>query len=834
LTTGTIVQVDIDETMRESYLDYAMSVIVARALPDARDGLKPVHRRILYALYDMGLRHNIPYKKSARIVGEVLGKYHPHSDDAVYEAMARMAQDFSMRYPLVDGQGNFGSIDGDSPAAMRYTEARMARIAEEILADIAKDTVEFTGNFDDSLTEPSVLPARLPNLLLNGSSGIAVGMATNVAPHNLNEICDAIVYLIDRYAEIEEVAIDDLLHLVQGPDFPTGGLIVGSDAIRTAYVTGRGRITMRAVTHIEEMRGNRQRIVVTELPYQVNKANLLERIAALVRDDRISDITDLRDESDRRGMSIVIELKRGAQPRQVLGQLFKYTQLQATFGYNCLALVDGAPRTLSLKQALQIYIEHRREVIVRRSRFDLQKARDRAHLLEGLRVALDHIDAVIRTIRESRDTDAARTHLMERFDLSELQAQAILDMPLRRLAGLEQTKVEDEYGEVIQTIAYLEDLLANPLKVLYLIRQDAQELKAGYGDGRRTHIVHGESGSIDMRDLVPDLEVLISITRRGYIKRTPAKAYRLREEQKRRMVGVPGMETREEDSVRHLFAAGSLDGTLFLTNWGRVYQEPVYQIPEGDRAAKGIPLRNLIRLGEGETITAALPVPDFEADASLTLVTVLGQIKRVPLNEFSGVRANGLVAFALDEGDELGWALLTEGRHDLILTTQNAKSLRFPIEQVRARGRTASGVRAIRLHDGDRLAYADVIRTGEGEDAFELLLVTENGFGKRTAAAEYPVQGRGTGGVVSLHSRYLEQTGPVVASVVVRPEDEVTLITANGMALHTAVERVPQAGRSARGQIVMNVLKGDRLTAVASHSVDVGDREDGGSANGPA
>ena len=850
MTTGTILQVDIDETMRASYLDYAMSVIVSRALPDARDGLKPVHRRILYAMYDMGLRHNTPHKKSARIVGEVLGKYHPHSDDAVYEAMARMTQDFSMRYPLVDGQGNFGSIDGDSPAAMRYTEARMARIAEEMLADIAKDTVEHTANFDDSLTEPSVLPARLPNLLLNGSSGIAVGMATNIAPHNLNELCDAIVYLIERYAQIDEVTVQDLLHLVEGPDFPTGGLIVGSETIRTAYVTGRGRITVRAVTHIEEMRGNRQRIVVTELPYQVNKANLLERIAALVRQDRISDITDLRDESDRRGMSIVIELKRGAQPGQVLGQLLKYTQLQTTFGYNCLALVDGAPRTLSLKQALQIHIEHRREVIVRRSQFDLQKARERAHLLEGLRLALEHIDAVIRTIRESPDTDSARRRLMERFELSEPQAQAILDMPLRRLAGLEQQRIEDEYAEVIQTIASLEDLLANPLKVLYLIRQDVQALKARSGEGRRTHIVHGESGSIDVRDLVPDLRVLISITQRGYIKRTPAKAYRLRGEQRRRMVGVPGMEIREEDSVRHLFAAGSLDGTLFLTNKGRVYQEPVYQIPEGDRAAKGIPLRNLIRLGEGETVTAALPVPDFEADASLILVTALGQIKRVSLNEFSGVRANGLLALGLDEGDELGWALLTEGRHDVILTTQKAKTLRFSVERVRVRGRNASGIKAIRLAEGDRVAYADVIPVADSGTAdssaadssaadsgvidggaWELLLVTENGFGKRTALDQYPVQGRGTGGVTSIHRRYLELTGPVVAGVVVRPEDEVTLITGSGMALHTAVEGIPQAGRSARGQIVMNVLKGDRLTAVASHDADTGDPKDSSSVN---
>ncbi len=816
MAAGTIVKVDIEQTMRTSYLDYAMSVIVARALPDARDGLKPVHRRILYAMHDMGLRHNTPQKKSARIVGEVLGKYHPHSDDAVYEAMARMAQDFSMRYPLVDGQGNFGSIDGDSPAAMRYTEARLARIAEEMLADIQKDTVAFAPNFDDSLQEPTVLPARLPNLLLNGSSGIAVGMATNVAPHNLGELCDAITCLIDRYTEIDQVTADDLGQFIQGPDFPTGGLIVGSEAIKNAYVTGRARITMRAVTHIEEIRGNRQRIVVTELPYQVNKANLLERIASLVREERIPDITDLRDESDRRGMSIIIELKRGAHPRQVLGQLLKYTQLQSTFGYNWLALVDGEPRTLSLKQALQLYIEHRREVIVRRSQFDLEKARARAHILEGLRVALDQIDAVIRTIRKSPDTDTARARLMERFELSEPQAQAILDMQLRRLAGLEQQRIEDEYVDVIQTIAYLEDLLANPLKILYLIRQDIQELKHKYGDARRTHIVHGANGSIEIQDLVPDIRVLISVTRQGYVKRTPAKAYHLRGEQKRRMVGVPGMEIREEDSVQHIFAAGSLDGTLFFTNQGKVYQERVYQIPEGNRAARGIPLRNLIRLADGERVTAALPVPDFDVDARLIMITVLGQIKRVPLNEFAVVRANGLLAFNLDPEDELGWVQLTDGRHNLILVTEQGKVLRFFEDRVRPRGRTASGVRAIRLSAGDRVAHADADR-----EAGELLVVTQNGFGKRIDLSEFPIQGRGGGGVTTLHRRYLEHTGPVVAGLVIQPEDEVTLITANGMALHSAVEQIPQAGRNARGQIVMNVFKGDRLASVARLQADV-------------
>ena len=818
---GTIQQVDIEETMRSAYLDYAMSVIVARALPDARDGLKPVHRRILYAMHDMGLRHNSSYKKSARIVGEVLGKYHPHGDSAVYEAMARMAQDFSMRYPLVDGQGNFGSVDGDSPAAMRYTEARIAPIAEEMLTDISKGTVDLGDNFDGSLQEPLVLTSRLPNLLLNGTSGIAVGMATNIAPHNLCELCDAIGYLIGRYAERDNVTTEDVMQFVQGPDFPTGGLIVGSEGIKSAYVSGKGRITMRAVTHIEDMRGNRHRIAVTELPYQVNKANLIERIAALVREGKISDITDLRDESDRRGMSIIVELKRGAQPRQVLNQLFKYTQLQCTFGYNCLALVDGTPRTLSLKQALLIYIEHRREVIVRRSHFDLARARARAHVLEGLRIALDHLDDVIATIRASPDADTARKDLMARFDLSDPQAQAILDMQLRRLAALERQKIEDEYTEVIQTIAYLEDLLANPRKVLYLISEDVSDLKRRYGDARRTHLVHDADGALEAKDLVPDEQVLISITRRGYIKRTPAQAYHLRGKQKQRMVGVKGMETREEDSVMHIFAAGSLNGALFFTNKGKIYQEKVYQIPEANRAARGIPLRNLIRLEEDEQVTAALPVASFEQDTYLTMFTEQGKVKRVPLSEFSTVRLNGLLALNLDVGDMLGWVLLTSGSDEVLVTTAGGKTLRFAESDVRAKGRTAAGIMGISLTQGDRVACVDKV-----EDGGKVLVMTQNGFGKRTALTEVPTQGRNTRGVIALHKKYLDLTGPVVSALVVQQDDEVTFITADGMALHTEVEAIPESGRSTRGQIVMNILKGDRLSAVARLGSDIREREE--------
>ncbi len=810
MEAGAVRQADIDQIMRSSYLDYAMSVIVSRALPDARDGLKPVHRRILYAMYDMGLRPPASYKKSARIVGEVLGKYHPHGDSAVYEAMARMAQSFSMRYPLIDGQGNFGSIDGDLPAAMRYTEARLARISEEMLADIHKDTVDFEANFDDSLREPGVLPSRLPNLLLNGSSGIAVGMATNIAPHNVSEICDAIAYLVERYAEIDEVTPEDLMQLVQGPDFPTGGLIVGQDGIVSAYLTGRGQITVRAVTHVEETKGTRHRIVITELPYQVNKANLLERIAELVRDNRIEDVIDLRDESDRRGMSIIIELKRGAQPHRVLKQLFRHTQLQTTFGYNCLALVDGTPRTLSLKQVLQIYIEHRQQVIARRSRFDLERARSRAHVLDGLCIAMDRLDAVIQTIRESPDADAARARLLERFDLTDPQAQAILDMQLRRLSTLERQKLEEERAEVVQAIADLEDLLANPDKILHLVRQDVDDLKLKYGDARRTHIVREANGSLEMYDLVPDVQVLISITRQGYIMRTPTQSLHLADQEKSRMVGVKGIETHQEDSVTCILAAGSRCSALFFSDKGKVYQEKVYQIPEGERSTRGIPLRSLIRLEEGERVTAALPVSDWNERLYLMMFTAQGKAKRVPLSDFAAVRANGLLAFSLDAGDELGWVLLTDGQREVILTTAYGKSLRFSETQVRPQSRTSSGVLGIRLAEGDRVACVDVVQMPG-----DLLVATQNGFGKRTDLSEYPVKGRNTGGVVTLRPRYLEQTGPVVAALVVQPHDAVTLITANGMALRTDTAQIPRAARGTRGQIVMNVYKGDRLAAVA-------------------
>ncbi len=812
---GTVKQVDIEKEMKVSYLDYAMSVIVSRALPDARDGLKPVHRRILYAMHDMGLYHDRPYKKSARIVGEVLGKYHPHGDAAVYEAMARMAQEFSMRYTLVDGQGNFGSVDGDPPAAMRYTEARLSAIAEEMLADIGKATVDFTNNFDDSLQEPTVLPAKLPNLLLNGTSGIAVAMATNIPPHNLGELCDAVCFLIDHYDELDEVAVEDLMTYVKGPDFPTGGLILGRDGIKNAYATGKGRIVMRAVTRIEEMSHGRHRIVVTELPYQVNKATLVERIAELVRDGRITGISDLRDESGRQGMSVVIELKRGVQPRTVLNQLLKYTPLQSTFSVNMLALVDGEPRLLSLKRALQIYIEHRRDVITRRTRHELDNARHRAHILEGLRIALANLDAVIATIRQSESAEQALDNLMGKFKLTEIQARAILDMQLRRLAALEHKKIEDEYVEVIKTIAYLEDLLANPRKVLHLIRDDLMELKEKYGDGRRTRILAEATEDFEEEDLVPKEEVLIAITQRSYIKRTPARVYRRQERGGR---GVVGITTREEDAVLYLFAASTLDGILFFTNRGKVYQQRAYQVPDSGLRGKGMPLVNLLPLEPGELVTAALAVPDMElsdgsADAGgsyLTMVTLQGKIKRTSMREFSSIRPSGLIAINLDEGDELGWVKLTHGDQEIIVVTTHGRAIRFREKEVRSMGRSAGGVMAIKLDNGDQVASMDIVRPHA-----DLLIVTAKGYGKRTPLSEYPTQSRNGLGVITLSSRYLEKTGPISAARVVEEGDEVTFVSAEGMILRTDVSSIPQMGRTARGSKVMDLKGSDVIASVA-------------------
>ena len=650
---GIVRPISIDEEMRGSYLDYAMSVIVSRALPDARDGLKPVQRRILYAMHDMGVRAGTPYKKSARIVGEVLGKYHPHGDSAVYDAMARLAQDFSLRYPLVDGQGNFGSVDGDAPAAMRYTEARLARIAEALLADIEKDTVNWTDNFDGSLQEPAVLPALLPNLLLNGNSGIAVGMATNIPPHNLSELADAIAYVVDRWTELDDVTVDELMQFVHGPDFPTGGLVLGLEELKLAYGTGKGRVIMRARTRIEEMAGGRHRILVTEIPYQLNKTTLLERIAELVREGRIPDISDLRDESDRKGMHIVIELKRGAAPRKVLNQLFKYTPLQSTFGVNLLALVDGEPRLLSLKRALQIYVDHRIEVITRRTEYLLRVARERAHILEGLRIALQFLDEVIRIIRTADSADDAKGKLIARFGLSDKQTQAILDMQLRRLAALERQKIEDEYNALLGQIGFYEALLADTARILGVIKTEVLDLKAKFGDARRTEIVPEAAGDFSEEDLIRQEAVLISVTQGSYVKRTPQAAYRA---QRRGGRGVQGMRTKDEDEVVDLVSAHTLDHLLFFTNRGRVYGQRVFALPETARDGKGLPLVNFLNLAADERVTTLLVVPDFAQAEYVTLLTRQAKIKRVKLSEFEDVRPSGIIAMNLGPGDELGWA----------------------------------------------------------------------------------------------------------------------------------------------------------------------------------
>jgi len=803
---GNVEQVDIDEQMRAAYLDYAMSVIVARALPDARDGLKPVHRRILYAMHDMGISATSTYKKSARIVGEVLGKYHPHGDAAVYESMARMAQDFSMRYLLVDGQGNFGSVDGDAPAAMRYTEARLSQMAEEMLANIEQDTVDFTDNFDGSLKEPLVLPARLPNLLLNGSTGIAVGMATAIPPHNLGEVVAAISFLIDNYERMDELTSEELIKFVPGPDFPTGGAIVGTESILQAYSTGRGRIVLRGQAHIEDMNGGRQRIVITEIPYLLNKSSLIERIAELAREGKLNDISDLRDETDRRGMSIIIELRRGAQPMKVLNQLYKYTPLQSTFGVQMLALVEGEPRLLSLKRMLQVYIEHRQEVIIRRSRFELNKAKARAHILEGLLIALARLDEVIQTIRESADAEVAKDRLMSRFKLSELQAQAILDLQLRRLAALERQKIEDEQRQTLERIAYLEDLLANPRKVLELIKADLGELAKKYSDPRRTRIAHEAREEFSQEDLVVDEAVLISITQRGYIKRIAANSFRL---QTRGGRGVTGHTTKGEDEVLFLFPARTLDTILFFSDKGKVYSEKAYQIPDADRAAKGIPIVNVLSMGSGEAITAAVAVPDFIAAEYCTMGTTNGKVKRVELSEFSSVRPSGLQAITLEEGDELGWARLTDGQDEIILVTEHGQALRFAEATVRAMGRAAGGVIGITLSEGDHVASMEVVEPGG-----ELLVITKEGYGKRSPLAEYPPKGRATGGVQTIDPKSLASLGLIAAARVVQPVDEVTIISAGGVVLRTRVKDMKLGGRTTKCDLLIS-LEEDYVASLA-------------------
>lgn len=814
---GTVRTININEEMRGSYLDYAMSVIVARALPDARDGLKPVHRRILFAMYDMGLRPGTAYKKSARLVGEVLGKYHPHGDQAVYDAMARMAQDFSLRYPLVDGQGNFGSQDGDKPAAMRYTEARMADIAGELLTDINMDTVDFAENYDGTQEEPTVLPARLPNLLLNGASGIAVGMATSIPPHNLRELVQAITYLIDHYNNIEDVTVDDLMQFVKGPDFPTGATIIVGDDLKEAYATGKGRVAVRSTAEIEEGHGDTFRIVFTSIPYQVSKSSIIERIVTLVREGRIEAIRDLRDESDRSGLRLVVELKKFAQPLTVLNQLYKYTQLQSVHSIQMLALVNGEPRTLGLKRALQIYIEHRYDVIVRRSEHELDRQRARAHILMGLLKAVSNIDLVIQTIRASADVDTARAQLMVRFDLDEIQANAILDMQLRRLAALERQKLQDEYDSVQSRIDYLEDLLSSPHKILDLIREDVTEIAEKYGDDRNTLVEFG-TADFDDSDLYREENVVISLTQQGYIKRVPARFYR---SQRRGGKGVRGMATKETDTLLDVFFANSHDTILFFSDKGKVYSQPAFRIAETQRDRRGTLIQSILPLDSDERITAILPVESFEMEeAYFVLATRNGRIKRVELSEFADVRPSGLIAMGLHDDDTLGWVKWTNGSQDIIMVSANGQSIRFPEDDVRVMGRQASGVNGMRLMDDDEIVGMDVIR----EEHTHVLVVTLNGFGKRTPIDQYNIQGRYGLGARTLKRN--ERTGPIVAMRCINEEDGIMLISKKGIVLRTHLSEIRETGRSTQGVTVMNLSADDEVVGLAIMQDDEDDGTD--------
>ena len=806
MEVSIVKQIDIDQEMRSSYIDYAMSVIVSRALPDARDGFKPVHRRILYAMMDMGMRSKTAYKKSARIVGEVLGKYHPHGDQAVYESMARMAQDFSMRYILIDGQGNFGSIDGDSPAAMRYTEARMDIMAEEMVEDIDKDTVDFVDNFDGSLQEPTVLPARLPNMLLNGSSGIAVGMATNIPSHNIKEVCKALLYMVENQDSIDDVTVEDLMKFIPGPDFATGGIIVGTEGIRQAYSTGKGKITVQGRAQIEEIRGNRYQIRITEIPFQVNKTNLLERIADLVRSGKLSEISDLRDESDRNGMRIIIELKRNSQPKRILNRLYKFTKLQSTFGINMLALVESEPRLLPIKRSLQIFIDHRVDVITRRTQFELEKAKHRAHILEGLLIALANLDEVIKTIRKSADSNAAKKNLMERFKLSGIQAQAILDMQLRRLSQLEREKIQDENKQLIELIGYLEDLLAHPKKILELISEDLAEISKKYGDKRRTLIVVGNAENLTDEDLVSDVAALVTITRNNYIKRVSPRVYRT---QKRGGKGVIGQNVKDEDQVDILIPCRALHTLLFFSDRGKVYSERVFELNESRRTDKGMPIVNILALEPNEKITAAVTVPDFDAAEFITLATENGRVKRMPLSEFRSVRTSGLIAININEGDRLGWAQLTSGEDDLIMVTAGGNALRIKETNIRPMGRAAGGVAGIKLNPGDRLTSMEVV-----VPKAHLLVVTEKGYGKRTLLKNFRTQGRATKGVATIDLKMLPKIGKIASARVVSKGDQITLISNNGIMLRLDVDKISSSGRTTKGARLMKLDKGDRVASI--------------------
>ncbi|MEH7548797.1 MULTISPECIES: DNA gyrase subunit A [Bacillaceae] len=778
-------EINISQEMKSSFLDYAMSVIVSRALPDVRDGLKPVHRRILYAMHDLGIHADKPYKKSARIVGDVIGKYHPHGDSAVYETMVRMAQDFNYRYMLVDGHGNFGSVDGDSAAAMRYTESRMSKISMELLRDLNKDTIDYQDNYDGEEKEPVVLPARFPNLLVNGTTGIAVGMATNIPPHQLGEVIDGVLAV----SRDPEITIQELMEIIPGPDFPTGGIIIGRSGIRKAYETGRGSIIIRAKVEIEQKSNGKEVIIVNEIPYQVNKAKLIEKIAELARDKKIEGITDLRDESDRRGMRIVIEVRKDANSNVLLNNLYKQTALQTSFGINTLALVDGQPKVLSLKQCLVYYLEHQKVVIRRRTLFELNKAEARAHILEGLRIALDNLDAVITLIRNSRTTDIAREGLMTQFNLSEKQAQAILDMRLQRLTGLEREKIEEEFQNLMKLIAELKAILADEEKILDIIREELLEIKERFNDKRRTEIVMGGIENIEDEDLIPRENVVISLTHNGYIKRLPVSTYRA---QRRGGRGIQGMGTNEDDFVEHLITTSSHDTILFFTNKGKVYRSKGYEIPEYSRTAKGIPIINLLGIEKGEWINAIIPVEEFVDDWFLFFTTREGISKRSPLSSFAHIRNNGLIALSLREGDELISVRMTDGTKHIIIGTKKGMLIHFPETDVRSMGRTATGVKGITLDSDDEVVGMEVI-----EEDNDVLIVTKNGYGKRTPASEYRIQGRGGKGIKTCH--VTDKNGNLVSMRAVTGEEDLMLITTGGVLIRTDVAGISQMGRNTQG-----------------------------------
>ncbi len=793
------VPINIEEEMKVSYLDYAMSVIIGRALPDIRDGLKPVQRRILYAMFREGILPGKKYSKCAGVVGEVLKKYHPHGDTAVYDALVRLAQDFNMRYPLIDGQGNFGSIDGDPPAAYRYTEARLAKLAEELLSDIDKETVDFVSNFDETTEEPLVLPSRVPNLIINGSAGIAVGMATNIPPHNLGEITDGLVMLLDN----PEVTINDLMSVIKGPDFPTGGIIHGIDGIVSAYTNGRGLIKVRAKARIEQEYRGGENIIITELPYQVNKARLIEKIAELAREKRIEGISEIRDESDRDGIRVVIELKRGEMAEVVLNNLYKHTQMESTFGIIMLAIINNQPQELPLKKILGHFLQHRRDVVIRRTRFELRKAEERAHILEGLKIALDHLDAIIALIRKSKTPEEAKQGLIKNYPLSDIQAQAILDMKLQRLTGLEREKIIKEYTDTLKEIERLKEILGSDALVSKIIKDELIEIKEKYADERRTEIAT-DVRDITIEDLITEEDMVITLSHQGYIKRNPLSAYR---SQRRGGKGLIGMETKEEDFVEQLFIGSTHDYMLFFSNLGRLYWLKIYQIPEAGRAAKGKALVNLLQLSDGERITTALPVRDFK-EGFLVMFTKNGTVKKTALEEYSNPRGKGIIAITIEEGDELIAVKKTDGKSDLIIGTKNGLSIRFNEEDVRDMGRTAKGVRGIRLMKGDEVVSSEV-----AEERTALLTVTEKGLGKRTKIEEYPVQGRGGKGVISIKTT--EKGGKALGLLQVRDEDEIIMITSSGKLIRTTADNISLQGRNTQGVKLMDVEAEDKIVSIS-------------------